>query len=194
MWLRLKAAHGLRRCVSIKIRRQWAERGDPLALDVAWARGGRPREIAIRNAEQRRVLDEAKALAGRRSLIPAERNHVEQLRHFECQWAAAGAHRVHGHRHRYAQTHYRELTGWPAPAASVPRSRDLTPSQREADHEASLTISEDLRQERELFMAVHLGVGSRRPGSYDAQDPALNTGHRALGRCQVWLQVARKLR
>jgi len=36
-------------------------------------------------------------------------------------------------------------------------------------------------------------VDSRRPGPSDAQDPALNTGHRALGRCQVRLQVPRKL-
>ncbi len=132
MSLRLQAAFGLRRGESIKIRPEWADRGDRLALKDTWTKGGRPREIPIRNAEQRQVLDEAKALAGRGSLIPAERSYVEQLRRFEYQCAAAGAHRIHGHRHQYAQTRYRELTGWPAPAAGGPRSRDLTPDREGA--------------------------------------------------------------
>ena len=157
MSLRLQAAFGLRRGESIKIRPERADRGDRLALKDTWTKGGRPREIPIRNAEQRQVLDEAKALAGRGSLIPAERSYVEQLRRFEYQCAAAGAHRIHGHRHQYAQTRYRELTGWAAPAAGGPRSRDLTPSQREADREARLTISEELGHEREQITAVYLG-------------------------------------
>ena len=157
MSLRLQAAFGLRRGESIKIRPEWADRGDRLALKDTWTKGGRPREIPIRNAEQRQVLDEARSLAGSGSLIPAERSYVEQLRRYEYQCAAAGAHRIHGHRHQYAQTRYRELTGWPAPAAGGPRSRDLTPSQREADREARLTISEELGHEREQITAVYLG-------------------------------------
>jgi hypothetical protein len=157
MSLRLQAAFGLRRGESIKIRPQWADRGDRLALKDTWTKGGRPREIPIRNAEQRQVLDEAKALAGRGSLIPADQRYVDQLRRFEHQCAAAGLHRIHGYRHQYAQTRYRELTGWPAPAAGGPRSRDLTPSQREVDHAARLTISEELGHEREQITAVYCG-------------------------------------
>ena len=157
MSLRLQAAFGLRRGESIKIRPEWADRGDKLALKDTWTKGGRPREIPIRNDEQRQVLDEAKALAGRGSLIPAERSYVYQLRRFEHQCAAAGVHRIHGHRHQYAQTRYRELTGWAAPAAGGPRSKDLTPSQREADREARLTISQELGHEREQITAVYLG-------------------------------------
>ena len=157
MSLRLQAAFGLRRGESIKIRPEWADRGDKLALKDTWTKGGRPREIPIRNDEQRQVLDEAKALAGRGSLIPADRSYVDQLRRFEHQCAAAGVHRIHGHRHQYAQTRYRELTGWAAPAAGGPRSKDLTPSQREADREARLTISQELGHEREQITAVYLG-------------------------------------
>ena len=157
MSLRLQAAFGLRRGESIKIRPEWADRGDKLALKDTWTKGGRPREIPIRNDEQRQVLDEAKALAGRGSLIPADRSYVDQLRRFEHQCAAAGVHRIHGHRHQYAQTRYRELTGWAAPAAGGLRSKDLTPSQREADREARLTISQELGHEREQITAVYLG-------------------------------------
>ena len=157
MSLRLQAAFGLRRGESIKIRPEWADRGDKLALKDTWTKGGRPREIPIRNDEQRQVLDEAKALAGRGSLIPADRSYVDQLRRFEHQCAAAGVHRIHGHRHQYAQTRYRELAGWAAPAAGGLRSKDLTPSQREADREARLTISQELGHEREQITAVYLG-------------------------------------
>ena len=93
MSLRLQAAFGLRRGESIKIRPEWADRGNHLALKDTWTKGGRAREIPIRNDEQRQVLDEAKLLAGRGSLIPADRSYVEQLRRFEHQCAAAGVHR-----------------------------------------------------------------------------------------------------
>ncbi|OQC17777.1 phage integrase N-terminal domain-containing protein [Candidatus Skiveiella danica] len=157
MSLRLQAAFGLRREESIKIRPEWADRGNKLALKDTWTKGGRAREIPIRNDEQRQVLDDAKSLAGRGSLIPADRNYVEQLRRFEHQCAAAGMHRMHGHRHQYAQARYRELTGWVAPAAGGPRSHDLTAGQRELDREARLTISAELGHEREQISSVYLG-------------------------------------
>ncbi len=157
MSLRLQAAFGLRRGESIKIRPEWADRGDRLVLKDTWTKGGREREIAIRNEEQRRLLDEAKRFAGRGSLIPADKRYVEQLRRFEYQCAKAGSHRVHGHRHQYAQTRYRELTGWAAPAAGGPRSKELTVAQKAIDHEARLTISNELGHEREQITAIYLG-------------------------------------
>jgi len=83
MSLRLQAAFGLRRAESIKIQPEWADRGKQIVLKDSWTKGGRSREIPIRNDEQRRVLDEAKALAGKGSLIPADQGFVEQLRRFE---------------------------------------------------------------------------------------------------------------
>ena len=157
MSLRLQAAFGLRRAESIKIQPEWADRGKQIVLKDSWTKGGRSREIPIRNDEQRRVLDEAKALAGKGSLIPADQGFVEQLRRFEHQCAAAGVHRVHGHRHQYAQVRYQELTGWQAPAAGGPSSRDLTPEQRELDRVARLAISAELGHEREQITAVYLG-------------------------------------
>jgi site-specific recombinase XerC len=157
MSLKLQAAFGLRRAESIKIQPSWADRGNRLVLKDTWAKGGRAREIPIRNEEQRQVLKEAKTLAGSGSLIPANMNYAAQLRRFEHQCSAGGLHHIHGHRHQYAQTRYRELTGWAAPAAGGPRSRDLTPAQREIDREARLTISEELGHEREQVTAVYLG-------------------------------------
>lgn len=157
MSLRLQAAFGLRREESLKIRPGWADRGDTLQLKDSWTKGGRDREIPIRTAEQRQVLDEAKRLAGKGSLIPANRTYVEQLHRFEYQCDRAGIHRVHGHRHRYAQERYRELTGWSAPAADGPRSKELTRERKLIDREARLTISRELGHEREQVTAIYLG-------------------------------------
>jgi len=157
MSLQLQSAFGLRRGESIKIQPEWADRGDTLVLKDTWTKGGRAREIPIRNDEQRRVLDEAKRIAGRGSLIPAELRYVDQLRRFEHHCDKAGIHRVHGHRHQYAQVRYKEITGWAAPAAGGPRSKDLSPAQRSLDREARLTISAELGHEREAITAVYLG-------------------------------------
>jgi len=155
--LQLQAAFGLRREESLKIQPAWADRGDTLVMKDSWTKGGRARKIPIRNAEQRRVLDEAKRVAGKGSLIPADRSYVQHLRRFEYQCDRAGIHRVHGHRHQYAQERYRELTGWSAPAVGGPRSRTLTREQKTLDREARLTISSELGHEREQVTAIYLG-------------------------------------
>ena len=154
--LQLQAAFGLRREESLKIQPAWADRGDTLVMKDSWTKGGRARAIPIRNAEQRQVLDEAKRVAGKGSLIPADRSYVQQLRRFEYQCDRAGIHRVHGHRHQYAQERYRELTGWSAPAVGGPRSRELTREQKTVDREARLTISRELGHERAQVTGIYL--------------------------------------
>jgi site-specific recombinase XerC len=155
--LLLQAAFGLRREESLKIQPAWADRGERLMLKDSWTKGGRAREVPIRTADQREALDEAKHLAGKGSLIPADRSYVHQLRRFEYQCDRAGIHRVHGHRHQYAQERYLELTGWLAPAAGGPRSRELTREQKLIDREARLIISSELGHEREQVTAIYCG-------------------------------------
>jgi hypothetical protein len=101
-----------------------------LTLKDTWTKGGRPREVSLRNAEQPQLLEESKALAGKGGLIPADKTYAEQLRRFEHQCGSAGIHRVHGFRHQYAQVRYRKLKGWAAPAAGGPRSRQLMAEQK----------------------------------------------------------------
>src|SRR6266446_3758500 len=67
--LRLQAAFGLRRAESIKIVPKWADRGARLVLKESWTKGGREREIPIRTAEQRELIEQAKALAKSKSLV-----------------------------------------------------------------------------------------------------------------------------
>ena len=155
--LRLQAAFGLRREESIKLRPALADQGDRLRLLPSWTKGGRAREIPIRTAEQRLVLADALALAGQGGLLPPERNYVQQLRRFEHQCAAASIHRVHGHRHEYAQRRYQELNGWASPAAGGPRSAELTPEQKDLDRDARLVVSSELGHSRETVTTVYLG-------------------------------------
>ena len=155
--LKLQAAFGLRRAESIKIQPAWADRGSKLVLRPSWCKGGRSREIPIRTSEQRQLLIEAKRLAGRGSLIPPDLKFVEQLNRFKHQCSVAGIHRVHGHRHAYAQARYFELTGWKAPAAGGPSARILSIAQKALDREARLTVSRELGHEREQVTAIYLG-------------------------------------
>jgi hypothetical protein len=155
--LKLQAAFGLRREESIKIRPAWADRSDRLVLKDTWTKGGREREIPIRNARQRELLEEAKQFAGAGSLIPKEMDYVRQLQRFRAQCARAGIHHVHGHRHHYAQERYRELTGWACPAQGGPTSKELTQDRRAVDREARLAISAELGHGREQVTAIYLG-------------------------------------
>ncbi len=157
MSLELEEVFGFRRKESIMIRPAWADRGNLLVLQDNWTKGGRERVIPIRTAEQRRVLDKAKALAGNGSLIPKGMRYVDQLHRFVAQCKKVGIHHVHGLRHLYAQQRYRELTGWECPANGGPKSKELTPEQKLIDREARQTITEELGHGRLQLVAQYIG-------------------------------------
>jgi hypothetical protein len=143
--LQLQQAFGLRREEAIKCQPAYADRGDRLVLKAAWTPGGKhARAIPIRTAEQRAVLDRAHRLAGKGSLIPADRTYIQHLKIYEHQTTAAGLHQLDGLRHTYAQRRYQELTGWPAPAAGGPARTALTPAQQAQDAAARRTIGQEL--------------------------------------------------
>ncbi|MEO0973631.1 MAG: phage integrase N-terminal domain-containing protein [Pseudomonadota bacterium] len=155
--LQLQAAFGLRREEAIKLQPSAADQADRLVLKASWTKGGRPRELPIRTEVQRAALGAAHALAGKGSLIPGERTYIQQLKIYERHTARAGLSKLHGLRHAYAQDRYGELTGWPAPAAGGPPSRELSAEDREVDRQARLTVSRELGHEREQITTVYLG-------------------------------------
>lgn len=157
MSLELQAAFGLRREESIKFQPSYADRGDKLVLKPSWTKGGRGRELPIRTAAQREVLDRAHKLAGKGSLIPAKLNYFKQVGRYVRATVKAGFHAMHGLRHAYAQGRYLELTGWLAPTAGGPHQCELTPEQRALDREARLQISEELGHGRTQVSAIYLG-------------------------------------
>ena len=113
---------------------------------------------AIRTAEQRQLLDEAKALAKGRSLVaPGYATYYAHLKHFRAECERVGIHGVHGHRHRHAQRRYHELTGWQCPARGEPTSKQLTKQQRVVDREVRLQISNEIGHGRSRVTSVYLG-------------------------------------
>jgi site-specific recombinase XerC len=155
--LRLQAGFGLRLEESLKMRPAVADKDDRLVLKAGWTKGGRAREIPIRTAAQRQLLDEAKRFAGRGSLIPKTMTYKQQMNRFKAQCAAAGIHHVHGHRHQYAQQRYQELTGWACPARGGPTWKELSREHRKIDREARLTISVELGHARIGIVGVYCG-------------------------------------
>jgi len=156
--IRLQAAFGLRREESIKFSPGYAIKGDHIRLKPSWTKGGRARTVPIRNDEQRRLLEVVKALAKGGSLIPAQLNYVQQLHRYERQLRSVGLSKLHGLRHAYAQQRYFELTGWMAPVAGGPTSKELAPEQLALNHEARATISNELGHARAEISAVYCGV------------------------------------
>jgi len=157
MSLELQQAFGLRREESIKFIPSYADQGDHIVLKRSWTKGGKARVIPIRTEAQRDVLDRAHRLAGKGSLIPSNRNYVQQLRIYEGNTTRAGLSKMHGLRHAYAQRRYEELTGWKSPAAGGPTSKSLSSEQRKLDREARLIISRELGHERIQIVSVYLG-------------------------------------
>lgn len=153
----LQREFGLRREEALKIIPTWADRGGKLSLKASWAKGGRAREIPIKTDEQRQVLDHAKRIAGKASLIPADKKYVQHIATFERHMAKVGLSRTHGARHLYAQTRYKDITGWLCPASGGKTSKELSIEEKEKDRSARLIISAELGHNRESITAIYLG-------------------------------------
>ena len=157
MSLELQAAFGLRREEAIKFSPLVADQQAYIRLKSTWCKGGKERTIPIRTEAQRDVLDRARLLAGKGSLIPPHRQYVQQMRIYEKQTLKAGLSTMHGLRHAYAQTRYEELTGRPAPTCGGPNLKQLTSKQRRIDHEVRMIISRELGHKREQITTSYLG-------------------------------------
>jgi len=155
--LELQRAFGLRREEAIKFIPSYADKGDFIVLKGTWTKGGKQREVPICTDYQREVLGKSHRLAGRGSLIPSDRNYIQQLKIYERHTAAAGLSKMHGLRHTYAQQRYYMLTGFESPAAGGLKSTELTQEQKNIDREARLIVSQELGHEREQVTTVYLG-------------------------------------
>ena len=153
----LQAAFGLRREESLKIIPKMAHRGSQLVLKGSWCKGGRPRTVEIRTAEQRQLLEYAKTVASGGSLIPKELSYVQHMNRFEKETARVGICKVHGLRHNYAQRRYEELTGNPAPINGGLSRKEMSPAEKVLDAEARQLISRELGHERLSVVAQYIG-------------------------------------
>ena len=134
------------------------DRGRAIRLKGSTTKGGRPREVPVRHAAQRALLDQARRLVGGGALIPPSATYRQQLKVYESQTREVGLFRMHGLRHRYALTRYEEITGWKAPAAGGPARRTLTGAKRRIDTAARRAIAEELGHSRIGVAGVYLGA------------------------------------
>ncbi len=143
MSLELQRAFGLRREEAIKFMPGFADQGDHIRLKASWTKGGKARQVPILKQEQRTVLDRARRLVGTGSLIPPQKNYIQQLRTYERHTTQAGLSKLHGLRHAYAQARYKELTGWACPAAGGP---GVNQPKRRSTHAGSSSQAHDQSQ------------------------------------------------
>jgi hypothetical protein len=155
--VKLMQAFGLRVEEALKLRPTQADQGSVLSLKGSWTKGGRPRDIPIRNLAQRSLLDQAKDLAAGGSMIPPEATFIRHRRALEHQTLKRGLTNLHGLRHRYAQVRYHELTGWLCPKDGGPDPKSFTVAERDVDKAARRTISEELGHARVAIAVVYLG-------------------------------------
>lgn len=155
--LRLQQAGGLRREEALKVVLAQADKGNRLVLQDSWCKGKREREIPMTPA-LRAAVDEARAVAGTGSLIPAAMSYqAYRDGPFRVACESVGLNRTHGLRHAWAQDQYLALTGWECPVRGGPSRDQLTPEQLRADRAARSEVSAGLGHERRSVTNAYLG-------------------------------------
>jgi len=153
----LQVVFPLRREEAMKICPVKADRGDFLHLDRSWCKGGRERDIPIITSEERKVLDEAKAIAGNGSLIPAHLNYKQQMKLFEKLTHKAGIGHTHGFRHANAQKRFEKEAGFKSPVNGGPKRNEMSDVEKAADDKARLQVSKELGHSRKEVAGAYLG-------------------------------------
>jgi len=155
--LRLQMAFGLRLEESLKFRPEVADKGDALALQASWCKGGRARMVPLTHPRQRALLDEVRRVCGDGALIPTGQTYIGFRKEVERATWGAGIRNMHGHRHWYAQWRYQALMGAPSPAAGGKTYETMSKAERAADYRARLTISRELGHNRIEVTDAYLG-------------------------------------
>ncbi|KRQ01301.1 integrase [Bradyrhizobium pachyrhizi] len=155
--LRLQMAFGMRLEESLKFRVSQADKGDRLALQSSWCKGGRAREIPVVHPRQRALLDELRQACGDGSLIPQGQRYIDFRKKVERVTWGTGIRNMHGHRHWYAQWRYQTLTGRPCPAAGGATHERLSRIEKTADFRARMQISNELGHGRLAVTDTYLG-------------------------------------
>jgi hypothetical protein len=155
--LRLQMAFGLRREEAIKFQVERADRGDHLALKPSWTKGGRYREIPITDPRQRALLEEVRATAGAKALIPDGATFYAQRKAYENECLRAGLRNNHGLRHWYACWRYSRLMGEHPPALGGRTCDRMNEREQARDKAARLQVARELGHNRVDVTDTYLG-------------------------------------
>jgi hypothetical protein len=155
--LRLQMAFGMRLEESLKFRVSQADKGDRLAMQSSWCKGGRAREIPVTHPRQRELLEELRRECRDGSLIPTGQRYIDFRKEIEQLTWSVGIRNMHGHRHWYAQWRYAGLTGRPCPAAGGPTYERMSRAEKAADFRARMQVSNELGHGRLAVTDTYLG-------------------------------------
>ena len=164
MSLRMIEAFGLRRKESLLVRVHEADKGEYLALQASWTKGGLARQIPITMLpEQRDVVEAVKAFVPYRtsSLIPENMTYIRQRHKFDFWVQKIGLGGAHGLRHSWAQRRYLQLTQFLCPHAGGPLWEDMTDEQRARDTEARSILSREMGHFRAEITQTYIGKKRR---------------------------------
>lgn len=161
----LQQHFGLRREEGIKFIASKADKGNRIALQASWTKGGIARVIPITTQAQRDLLNQIKQFVPvGHSLIPKDKSYRQQENIYVTQVRTAGYHNLHGLRHAYAQQRYKILTtelsngkGWNSPINGGVQPHEMTLARREIDYQARMKISEELGHSRIGITKNYLG-------------------------------------
>ena len=155
--LLLQKELGLRREESIKFNVSYAMRGNLIRLKKSWTKGGKAREIPVTKESQHKLLTEIAQFCKGKSLIPSDKNYIQQLKVYEYQTNRVGLNKNHGLRHMYARSRYLAITGWQCPADGGLHRKELSMEDREIDYQARMAISKELGHTRFSITYAYLG-------------------------------------
>ena len=161
--MKLMEQFGLRFREAATLQPHGNDLGAELAV-VNGTKGGRKRRVAIFSTSQRRVLDEARAFAGKgASMIPLGMTFEAWRRQADGIAAAVGLSKdtrtnYHALRHRWAQNRYKGLTGFLAPCRMTASERAAaTPEMVQRDREARQVVALELGHGRTEVCRHYLG-------------------------------------
>ena len=158
MALRLEAVFGLRREEAIKFTPARDDQGERIRLKGSTTKGGRPREVPVLKDSQRKLLDEARRLAGSGALIPPERNlqtAAQDLRKPDTGGGPVPHARAEA---SICSIPLRGDHGLEGAGGGRPRQRSLTGARRRIDTEARRTIAAELGHGRRHISAIYCGA------------------------------------
>ena len=167
MQLRLQRAFGLRSQEALLIKLVEADKGTML-LVTRGTKGGKARTVPIRNQEQRNLLEEAKAMANRRTGLlqryglttaQARAHYYYVLRKHGITRNALGV-TPHGLRHGYAHERYEDEAGTVAPILAGGHAL-----RGEEDRKARLEVSAELGHCRAEITGAYVGAVRPQPAA-----------------------------
>lgn len=153
----LQKAFGLRREEAIKFNACDADKGDYILLKSSWTKGGIERDIPVISKDQRDLLEKIKAEYPNQSLIPKGSSYIQQRKRYDQAVSKSNYTNLHGLRHAYAQTRYKELSGSLSPKQGGKFYRNMNDYEKRIDREAREIISSELGHSRIQITKIYLG-------------------------------------